>query len=204
MDNSIKQNNTNPLKAKTFKFIPKHAKQVFSGVLFSIYQWPQKLYNGKIATFEAVTRPDTVAIIALTKDNKVIVTKEKQPDYNEWFYSVPGGRVEPNEDILITAKREFLEETGYIAQELTYYKPSYLYRKIDFATHIFLGKNAIQQTSPQLDAGEKIKIELFTPKDFIELVFTEEFKYPNITMLIAWAINNPQKYSQLLQHLKYI
>lgn len=32
--------------------IPDHAKCVFKGVIFDVYQWEQKLYNGTTTTFE--------------------------------------------------------------------------------------------------------------------------------------------------------
>jgi hypothetical protein len=43
--------------------IPSHAHKVFSGVIFDVYQWDQELFNGKIATFEAIQRPSTVIVI---------------------------------------------------------------------------------------------------------------------------------------------
>lgn len=43
--------------------IPSHATKVFSGVIFDVYQWEQELFNGNIATFEALRRPSTVIII---------------------------------------------------------------------------------------------------------------------------------------------
>jgi ADP-ribose pyrophosphatase len=43
--------------------IPPHASKVFSGIIFDVYQWDQQLFNGKIATFEALTRSSTVIVI---------------------------------------------------------------------------------------------------------------------------------------------
>ncbi len=45
--------------------IPTHAHKVFSGVIFDIYQWDQELFNGKVATFEALRRSSTVMVVAV-------------------------------------------------------------------------------------------------------------------------------------------
>jgi hypothetical protein len=36
--------------------IPNHARIVFHGQLFDVYQWEQKLFNGKTAIFEKIKR----------------------------------------------------------------------------------------------------------------------------------------------------
>ena len=47
--------------------MPEHAKKVFSGVMFDVYQWEQEMYDGSTATFEKLTRPDTAQVIPVTK-----------------------------------------------------------------------------------------------------------------------------------------
>ena len=59
--------------------IPRHAKRVFKGEIFEVYQWPQEMFDGSIKTFEMVRRPDTVATIAVIED-KIIVLEEEQPN----------------------------------------------------------------------------------------------------------------------------
>lgn len=38
--------------------IPPNAQRVFSGKIFDVYQWPQPLFDGSIATFEVAKRLD--------------------------------------------------------------------------------------------------------------------------------------------------
>ena len=47
------------------KPIPKDARCVFKGVIFEVWQWEQKMFDGSMATFERIKRPDTVVIIQL-------------------------------------------------------------------------------------------------------------------------------------------
>jgi len=59
--------------------IPPEAQCVFAGEIFSVYQWPQRLYDGSVATFEMVRRPDTVFVIAVDDAGNVLVNDEEQP-----------------------------------------------------------------------------------------------------------------------------
>lgn len=57
-----------------------------------------------------------VGIIALTKDDKIILVKEFRPGPNKYYIDIPGGTTEGNEDPISCAKRELLEETGYVGK----------------------------------------------------------------------------------------
>jgi hypothetical protein len=59
--------------------IPKHAKPVFTGNQFAIYQWEETLFNGEKTTFEAAKRPDSVKAIAVTRVNTILINHEEQP-----------------------------------------------------------------------------------------------------------------------------
>ncbi|PJC53414.1 MAG: hypothetical protein CO029_02850, partial [Candidatus Magasanikbacteria bacterium CG_4_9_14_0_2_um_filter_41_10] len=74
--------------------IPEQAKKVFSGVIFDVYQWEQELYDGSKATFERLTRPATLQVIAEV-DGRIAMSDEEQPAKGR-FLSLLGGRQEPN------------------------------------------------------------------------------------------------------------
>ena len=94
---------------KSAKTIPDNAEMVFRGVIFDVYQWPQTMFDGSTETFEMLRRPDTVKIIAI-KGDKIIIIKQRQPR-KDWFYTYPGGRIDPTDrNELAAAKRELREE----------------------------------------------------------------------------------------------
>ena len=59
--------------------IPDNASCVFRGVLFDVYQWQQKMFDGSHGTFEMLRRPDTIAVVAIDDDGKIIACHEEQP-----------------------------------------------------------------------------------------------------------------------------
>ena len=95
---------------------PDSAKKVFEGVLFNVYQWSQKMFDGSTTTFESLERRDTVTIIPVTEDGKIIMTKQEQPCAGT-FWSLPGGIMDPGEEAFAAAKRELMEETGHFSDD---------------------------------------------------------------------------------------
>lgn len=153
---------------KNASLIPKNAAIVFHGKIYDVYQWPQKLFNGDTKTFEMLKRPDTVNIIAI-KDGKIVIQKQQQPGSSE-FYSFPGGRHDdPNETELTAAKRELLEETGMTFKNYKLINITQPMSKIEWFIYTFLATDFIDQTEQNLDAGEKISMQLMTLDEVREI-----------------------------------
>lgn len=93
--------------------IPSHAKKVFSGVLFDVYQWEQEMFDGTHQTFEMVRGYD-VAKAILIHDGKIWLTHEHQPNHSK--IDMPGGMLHRDEDPSMGIQREVSEETGMIFQ----------------------------------------------------------------------------------------
>lgn len=57
--------------------------------------------------------PNWVSVIAITEEGKYVMELQYRHGTQKTGYELCGGTVEEGEDILETAKRELLEETGY-------------------------------------------------------------------------------------------
>ncbi|HBG82156.1 TPA: hypothetical protein DDW69_04985 [candidate division CPR2 bacterium] len=148
--------------------LPESAKRVFKGVIFEVWQWPQIMYDGSTETFEMLKRPDT-AIVIPTVDDKILTLIQSQPNEPKPFTSVPGGRCDDDEDPLVAAKRELLEETGYASDEWILWKELDPVGKIVWTVYTFIAKNCYYVKPPKLDAGEKIETRLIGFNEFLNL-----------------------------------
>jgi ADP-ribose pyrophosphatase len=153
--------------------LPSNAKKVFQGKIFSVYQWEQKLYDGTTATFEMLKRTGTIQIIP-TADDYVYLSYEEQPT-KPLSYTLFGGRQEPNEDPLVTAKRELLEETGLESDDWELLKTYEYMGKIEWPMYLYIARNCRKVSKQHLDPGEKIEIKKVTFGEFIEIASSERF-----------------------------
>ena len=80
------------------------------------------LPNGQhIDDFYAITVNDAAAIVAIDEGENIILKKEYRYCYGRDLIEVPAGTFEQGEtDGLAVAKRELLEETGYVSDDWQY------------------------------------------------------------------------------------
>jgi ADP-ribose pyrophosphatase len=72
-----------------------------------------ELPGGETSDFEVLEGPDTVAVLALTDDDQVVLVREFRPGPEEVVLELPGGLVDEGLSPSEAARRELLEETGY-------------------------------------------------------------------------------------------
>lgn len=150
------------------KKIPDNAKKVFEGLIFDVYHWEQEMFDGTTSTFEAIKRIDSNSILAIA-DNKIIITKEEQPGKGIYI-DIPGGRVERGEDGMAAAKRELLEETGYMSEDFQEWliEDSARMSKLEWSTFYYVARNCKKVQEQSLDAGEKIELQWIPFEELLE------------------------------------
>lgn len=145
--------------------IPDGAECAFQGMIFDVYQWPQKLFDGSEYKFEMLKRPDTVNVICIV-GGKIVVIDEEQP-YLGSRLSFPGGRVnEDDASVEAAAKREMLEETGLGFKNWRLVKVAQPYRKMEWFVYVLVAWDLDDERKPTPDPGEKIHVR---PMDFADL-----------------------------------
>lgn len=63
---------------------------------------------------------DFVVVMAVTKDNKLVLVRQYRHGVEKVLLELPAGVVEPEESLQEAAARELLEETGYQAKDLQF------------------------------------------------------------------------------------
>ncbi|HYF05833.1 MAG TPA: NUDIX hydrolase [Patescibacteria group bacterium] len=151
-------------------YIPKHAKSVFKGVLFEVFQWDQVVYDGTTRIFEAVQRQYSTYAIA-TKGDKIILLKQRQPHLRTTFYEFPGGRMDVvGESARQSALRELLEETGMKPKKIRLWKVIRHNFPVVDAIYVFIANDCTKVVDQKLDGGEKIEILELSYPEFLEIL----------------------------------
>lgn len=75
-------------------------------------------HSGNLRDWEAVERVNcngVVAIIPVTPDKEILLVRQFRPAVNNFVIEFPAGLNDKGENALDAAKRELLEETGYVS-----------------------------------------------------------------------------------------
>ena len=173
--------------------IPKDAKLVFKGVIFDVYHWQQKMFDGNFETFEMLKRPNTVEIIA-TQGDKILLSHQSQPNKKD-FLSLFGGRGDKDkaEEPLETAKRELLEESGLASDDWELIKTYEPFHKIDWQIYLYVARNCEKVAQQKLDSGEQIEIVSRSFDEFIRDVESDKYWGNELTLDILRLKQNKEK-----------
>lgn len=183
-------------RPKSKQPIPKNAKRVFKGVMFDVYQWEQKQFDGTFKTFEKIKREDTVNIFPVTNSGKIILTKQEQPGIRPFIGAI-GGRIDRNEDVLTAVRRELMEEAGLKAEKLILWHSFQPISKIEWSVYTFVAKGLEKVNDPNPDWGEKIKLVEYTFDEFINLVDKEKYRDFEVALKVLRAKGNQKKMAKL-------
>jgi len=95
---------------------------VFEGMIWNVVRDTFD-YSGGVLKREYVVHPGAVAIIALNEKQEILLIKQYRHPVRERLWEIPAGLLDvEGEQKLDAAKRELMEETGYVAgswEELT-------------------------------------------------------------------------------------
>lgn len=148
-----------------------------------------ELPNGQhIEDFYAITINEAAAIVALDDNENIILKKEYRYCYERDLIEVPAGGFEKGEDGLTVAKRELLEETGYISDEWQFIgKTVESSAKLTNYMHIYFANHCCKVSKQHLDATEDIEIIIMPLKRAIEMVMNNEICCNSSAHGILWV-----------------
>lgn len=126
--------------------------------------------DGKIASpYYAIDRPNSVQIVPVTRDRKLILIREYKNGLKDLTWSIPAGFIDQKESVEEATKRELLEETGFAAEKfirLGGFNPGVeFFRNKEY---FFLAKNVEKLSEQNLDEFEEIEIETFEFDDILQ------------------------------------
>ncbi len=134
------------------------SKLMYEGNFIQVRKDNVLLPDGAVSSREYINHPGAVAILALLDNGNLVMERQFRYAPQREFIELPAGKIDHGEDILVCAKRELLEETGYVAGEwihLTTAWPCIGYA--DERMEYFLARGLVHR-GRNLDDGEFLEV----------------------------------------------
>jgi ADP-ribose pyrophosphatase len=93
---------------------------MYDGSFMQVRKDRVRLPDGSESSREYLTHPGAVTVLALLDNGKLVLERQFRYAPQREFIELPAGKIDHGEDPLLTAQRELLEETGYVATEWTH------------------------------------------------------------------------------------
>ncbi len=139
-----------------------------------------KPYKAYVFEFDAWAN-----VVAITKNNEVVLVKQYRHGVQEVLLELPGGVVDDGENPLEGAKRELMEETGYSAGNIIEVGRLYPNPAIQQNTlYCYLATDVELTGEQHLDDAEEIEVQLVPLEELIEMTRQGKFLHAlNVAVL---------------------
>ncbi|MFD2630754.1 NUDIX hydrolase [Oceanobacillus kapialis] len=165
-----------------------HSTPIYEGKVVDLRVDEVSLPNGKTTKRELIKHPGAVAVIAITKENKILFVEQYRKPLEKSLVEIPAGKVEHGEAPEVTAKRELEEETGYTTGELSFVTSFYTSPGFaDELMHIYITDEVEKMEEPiGSDEDEFVDVLELTLDEAKELVEQERIHDAKTTYAILY------------------
>ncbi len=164
------------------------SSQVYRGKLLDVRVDRVLLPSGKEGMREFVRHQGAVVIVPLLDNGELLLERQFRYPLARVFLEFPAGKIDPGEAIEATARRELLEETGFVANEwrhLGVLHPCIGYS--DERIEIFLARGLIRQSEQNLDHGEFLEVLSLPLEEALSAVRSGEITDGKTIAALFWA-----------------
>ena len=176
------------LDMKKFEEKTIRSEAIFNGKVISLQVDDVLLPNGKEGKREIIKHPGAVAVIALTKDHKLVVVEQYRKALERSIIEIPAGKLEAGEEPAVTARRELEEETGYGCHELTFLQSFYTSPGFaDEIIHIFIARDLYEiENRAALDEDEFVELLEISLEEALQMVAEQKILDAKTAFAVQW------------------
>lgn len=131
--------------------------------------------NGQTSKYATIEFKEAALIFAV-KDNKIILIDQYRYPTNMRLLEIPAGTIEEGETLEQCAKREFTEETGFIADEFKEFSRFYVMPSTTDYMDVIFFANVSSESKQNLDNLEDINVVLIDKEEYYKKIMNGEIK----------------------------
>ena len=145
-----------------------------------------RLPDGSESWREYVLHPGAVLIAAFLDDDTLLFEHQYRYPVRRHFIELPAGKIDPNEPHAETAKRELLEETGYVAA--SWVQAATLHAGIGYSNEtiaLYVARD-LTHVGHQRDQGEFMEVFTMSLSEAVEMVGRGEITDTKSAFSLLW------------------
>jgi ADP-ribose diphosphatase len=169
------------------------SKLEYSNPYYSIYKEKILLPDNRLTDYYLyhTATGKFVSIIALNA-GKIVLLKQWRPTIKKWHWEFPAGAVDKDETEIESAKREFLEETGYMAKKWKKIGEFYVgVGHTDQKGIVVLAQDFIKKSKQNLEESEIIEVVEISIDKFEQMIKNKQID--DGPSLAAWMMYKSRK-----------
>ena len=162
------------------------SERLLDGKLIRVQSDRVRLPDGSESWREYVLHPGAVIIAAFVDDDTLVFEHQYRYPVRRHFIELPAGKIDPDEPHALTAQRELLEETGYVADRWQH--AATLHMGVGYSNEIIELHVAreIKNIGHRRDEGEFLEVFTLSLADAVEKVGRGEITDTKTAFSLLW------------------
>jgi ADP-ribose pyrophosphatase len=163
------------------------SREVYAGGFLKVMRDRVRLPDGSEGVREYIKHPGAVAILALLEDGRVVLERQFRYPHDKVFIEIPAGKRDAGEAPEASARRELLEETGYVARE--WRRLGVVHNAIAYSNEgieLWLARG-LEMREQKLEPGEFLEVFSLPLAEALEMVRDGRITDAKSTAGLLWA-----------------
>lgn len=150
----------------------------FRRVVSRRYRMP----SGEVSDWDILDGGRTVAVVAVTEDDRVIMVRQFRPGPARVLLELPGGNVDGGKSVEAAAERELLEETGFRATSVKVVAQTWLAAYATHERYAVVARGCRRVAEPTPDRDEFLERVELPMSEFVRHVLSGQLTDADIAL----------------------